>query len=1025
MRFLSLISSLAFVACQTDKTITTVNSAPDALISSHQDGQTVLEGYAIELRGQASDSNNSFDELQVAWYYGENKICDWEIPDGGGGTSCFIVPDLDSETISLEVRDPDGAGGSDMVFLDVVETENPIATIIHPTQSDIHYANQLITFEGTATDAEDDSDELMVLWNSSIDGDLELPSTPSVNGEFDGAVYLTEGEHYIRLTATDQTGKTDSDNVTIQVGPPNSSPTCSIEEPLSGSAGSQGDLVIFEGLVDDVDIDEDDLSVEWFSDKDGSLGTSNPTSIGEVTFAYSDLSVDTHNITMVVTDELGESCTAATLYTVGTPPSVQIDSPTDGDIISEGELVNFSVSVSDQQDQPDDLSLDWQLNGQSYSTLSATSSGTAEFSASDLAFGTYTLSITATDTDGLTDSEQVSFTINGIPSQPVISITPTNPTTSDDLSVNIDTVSVDPEGVQPIYSYQWLRNNVPESGATSAILSASSTGKNEVWTVQVTPSDGITTGDFTEASVSIENTAPSIGNLGISPNTGVYNDSILTCTATVSDPDETVSPSYEWSVAGSTYSSNPLDLATTNASPNDTITCTVTALDSDGATISDSASVNIENRVPTLSSVIISPSIIYSNSAVSCGYSENDLDGDSLTTTVEWFNGNTNIGSGASLDLTGLVTRNDAIYCEVFTDDGSGLISQASGVMYVTNTAPTAPTVVLSSTNSTGNPVAEEDDLICEVNPIPTDIDGDILNYIFDWTAPSGTIIAGTPTTDTSDILLATTPTVEGVWSCEVSVDDGIASGGSASDSIEVETGCPIEGDGSAIDCPSLDCATILDDGHVQVGDDGLYWIDPDGNGAFEAYCDMTTDDGGWTLIFHQDTSIDENVDGQTGDFSASFGMNLSYSRLPLGADMMFDASQSLIQNDNFLQRTIVNDIAYQGGQTLKEIWSDTIRVFIDDDANTNVSNIFPQGHDCSDPNGVTTPYFNWGQLTCETPVITLMDSSGNNCNSYNFLIGGETSSGSSWDNCAGWPQQAGHVHSSVHFPLVFRVWSR
>ena len=33
------------------------------------------------------------------------------------------------------------------------------------------------------------------------------------------------------------------------------------------------------------------------------------------------------------------------------------------------------------------------------------------------------------------------------------------------------------------------------------------------------------------------------------------------------------------------------------------------------------------------------------------------------------------------------------------------------------------------------------------------------------------------------------------------------------------------------------------------VAPDGYYWIDPDGNGSFEVLCDMTTDDGGWTLI--------------------------------------------------------------------------------------------------------------------------------------------------------------------------------
>ncbi|MCB9741860.1 MAG: hypothetical protein H6740_04600 [Alphaproteobacteria bacterium] len=72
---------------------------------------------------------------------------------------------------------------------------------------------------------------------------------------------------------------------------------------------------------------------------------------------------------------------------------------------------------------------------------------------------------------------------------------------------------------------------------------------------------------------------------------------------------------------------------------------------------------------------------------------------------------------------------------------------------------------------------------------------------------------------------------------------------------------------GGGADCPALSCDDQLST--VSSSADGTYWIDPDSSGAFEVYCDMSTDGGGWTLLFAATADLQaygSGFDGWWGD---------------------------------------------------------------------------------------------------------------------------------------------------------------
>ncbi|MAA79186.1 MAG: hypothetical protein CL916_07985 [Deltaproteobacteria bacterium] len=719
-----------FLGCNSETTTKTFNDNPSVTITSHDATIDVLEGQEEVFRARVSDTNDALSELQIAWYLDEDIVCDWSNPDPAGESLCSVVIAEDSQKVVAEVRDPQSAAARAEVQINVKPSYVPIIQLLSPSLGEVYYQDQLIRFAAEISDDEDEPSDLVVEWESSLDGVLALSGEADSSGSLEDFGYLSEGEHAVSLSVTDSSGKDTTSSVVIMVGGPNSTPTCSITSPESSSAGVAGDTVIFEANVGDDNINANELLVQWSSDKDGDFGTVTPSSNGSVGLAYDGLSENTHTVTLTVTDEVGASCTDYIFYTVGTPPEVIFDQPMNGDVYSTSDNILFVANISDNEDQPNEVSLSWvsDIDGE-ISTQSATSAGVAQFSASNLSAGYHNLIVHATDSDGLTADSVVGFRVNTPPDIPQVSITPQNAYTTDTLSVSL-MQSGDQDGDTVTHSYLWYKNGVATNLTTSNV-SASDTQKEDIWMVEVTPNDGYQDGPFAQASITIDNTEPIVSSGLISPSLP-FNDDVLNCSANVYDPDETPAESYLWEdmSSGSILGTGTtLDLGTINIEPSGVIRCTITATDSSNAVNSSSVSISVQNREPIISAVSISPSSPATSDTLLCSGSFSEPDGEGASEHYVWENSTTNtpLGTGVHLVLDpSQVTVSDVITCTFSVTDDSGATASLVSSVTVQNTAPFITEVDINPESPINT-----DTLLCSVTA--EEPDNESITETFSW----------------------------------------------------------------------------------------------------------------------------------------------------------------------------------------------------------------------------------------------------------------------------------------------------
>ena len=225
-------------------------------------------------------------------------------------------------------------------------------------------------------------------------------------------------------------------------------------------------------------------------------------------------------------------------------------------------------------------------------------------------------------------------------------------------------------------------------------------------------------------------------------------------------------------------SGTTLDLSTVVVSPADVVTCTALVVDSDGASATESTNVIIENRLPVVDSVTLSPSTVYTNDTMTATavFSDDDTT-QSVSGSFAWHvidastGTDTQVQNSSDNTLNGVsfFDRDDEVYVIVTPNDGvNDGLSLTSSSITISNTAPTAPSVSISPDPAS----VGQDDLVCSVDTPSTDDDGDSVVYTYVWADDSGTVQQTTTEVSAATDTFAASGTTEGTWTCDVTSYD-------------------------------------------------------------------------------------------------------------------------------------------------------------------------------------------------------------------------------------------------------------
>lgn len=396
-------------------------------------------------------------------------------------------------------------------------------------------------------------------------------------------------------------------------------------------------------------------------------------------------------------------------------------------------------------------------------------------------------------------------------------------------------------------SYSWQNNNGTILGTQYVIFlnlnNAPQFGDDISCTISV---DDGTDNNSSTVSEPIANSLSTVANLTFSPQAATSNDSIQCIPQLADFDDQSLSSLFSWKINGITISESS-DILTYDLSPSDIVSCEVTPYDGIENGVPSTLSMAIVNSDPEITSMVISPNIAFANTTLNILPTSIDADGDPISYMFNWRVDGVTVQLSSQTSLTSnQLLAGQEVFVQAMAYDGNGASAPfASDSIIIQNSPPSQIQVHVNPQVSMPN----TNDLICEIVTPATDPDNDPLNYQISWNRNNSPWSGSNSSIETTNYENDTIPaelTENGdIWRCIVEVADGNGNLVFDQSSSSINCGSFI---GTTEECPAPSCKAILDINSSVQNQDGLYWLQPE-NDTYEAYCDMTYDQGGWTLI--------------------------------------------------------------------------------------------------------------------------------------------------------------------------------